>query len=278
MKTKLLLLTTILVSVFCLNAEAARTELKVSSYDNAPIVVFVDGAQYGPYTNVQNISNLYAGVHQMKVIALYTRPYGFQSMRKVIYSGPVNIADGFEVRARVMPNYQLRIDDMVSLAPQPGGYWGAQPVNGGGHGHNDQVGDGYLGNGYVGHVGDDTGGNCTGPVVAHPVHNPPPTNPIPVGPVAVPDYDFNQMLHTIQAQSFESTKMNITRQLLSQHYFTARQVERLMNAMSFESSRLEIAQLAYQSTVDPYNYYQVYDAFAFESSIVELNRYISSIS
>jgi hypothetical protein len=47
--------------------------------------------------------------------------------------------------------------------------------------------------------------------------------------------------------------------------------------MTFDSSRLELAKLAYLSTVDKENFWVVYDLFTFESSIVELNEYISRV-
>ncbi|MFM7055022.1 MAG: DUF4476 domain-containing protein, partial [Bacteroidota bacterium] len=57
--------------------------------------------------------------------------------------------------------------------------------------------------------------------------------------------------------------------------FTSRQVADMMGLMTFDSSRLELAKLAYGKTIDRENYWVVYNLFTFESSIVELNNYIS---
>jgi hypothetical protein len=47
-----------------------------------------------------------------------------------------------------------------------------------------------------------------------------------------------------------------------------------MLLFSFEDTRLEFAQYAYAYTLDLRNYYKLNDAFTFESSIDELNKYI----
>jgi hypothetical protein len=48
-----------------------------------------------------------------------------------------------------------------------------------------------------------------------------------------------------------------------------------MKLFSFESSRLEFAKFAYKYTWDINNYFLLNDAFDFESSIDELNKYIN---
>ncbi|HNQ83646.1 MAG TPA: DUF4476 domain-containing protein, partial [Bacteroidales bacterium] len=54
------------------------------------------------------------------------------------------------------------------------------------------------------------------------------------------------------------------------------QVKEIMKLFSFEESRLEFAKYAYGYTYDLSNFYIVNDAFSFESSIDELNKYIRS--
>jgi len=43
---------------------------------------------------------------------------------------------------------------------------------------------------------------------------------------------------------------------------------------AFEDSRLNFAKFAYAYTLDLGNFYKVNDAFTFETSVDELNRYI----
>lgn len=88
------------------------------------------------------------------------------------------------------------------------------------------------------------------------------------------DHEFGMLVNTISRLSFESSRMQITRQALASNYFSSSQVAELMRLMTFESTRLELAKLAWHKTVDQNRYYIVNDLFTFESSITELNHYI----
>lgn len=102
-------------------------------------------------------------------------------------------------------------------------------------------------------------------------------------PVPAPSYspmshsDFNNLRHSIESKTFESTRMEITKQVLSQRYVSTRQVMDLMNLLTFESSKLELAKFAFDRTIDKENYFRVNDSFTFESSIRELGDYIRSM-
>jgi hypothetical protein len=113
---------------------------------------------------------------------------------------------------------------------------------------------------------------CPGPVV----YNVPPYPPAPYY-VPMSDYDFNNLRQTIESKSFESTRMEIAKQVLSQRYVSTEQVINLMNLLTFESSKLELAKFAYSKTVDKENYFRVNNAFTFESSIHELDDYIRNM-
>ena len=120
------------------------------------------------------------------------------------------------------------------------------------------------------------------PLWNQPVHHQPVYHqPIVHHPVVAPDchytmneHEFGNLVYTISRLSFESSRVQIARQALAGNYFTAHQVSELMRLMTFESTKLEIAKLAYHKTVDQNNYYIVNDLFTFESSIMELNDYI----
>lgn len=111
--------------------------------------------------------------------------------------------------------------------------------------------------------------------------------PVPV--YVMPDYsgatgcpypmnpqDFAGIKASIESKSFETTKLEIAKQVLGQRCMTAGQVTEMMNCFDFESTKLDFAKFAYGRTFDLGNFYMVNDAFTFESSITDLNRYISS--
>jgi len=87
-------------------------------------------------------------------------------------------------------------------------------------------------------------------------------------------YDFSNALQSIASKSFEDTKLTIAKQILSSNCLTAAQVKQVMQKFSFESTKLDFAKFAFGRTVDRQNYFQLNDAFEFESSITELNQYI----
>lgn len=91
------------------------------------------------------------------------------------------------------------------------------------------------------------------------------------------DHSFNGLMNTLRGMHFESSKMSVARNAIRANRLSARQAADLVGVMTFDSSRLELAKMAYLSTVDKENFFLVYDVFTFESSIVELNEYISSV-
>jgi len=87
--------------------------------------------------------------------------------------------------------------------------------------------------------------------------------------------EFQQLKQSIQDVSFDASKLTVAKQAASYNMLTAQQVAELMELMTFESTRLELAKFAFQHTYDKSNYYVVNSSFHFESSIDELNEFIS---
>ncbi|MBL7950467.1 MAG: DUF4476 domain-containing protein [Flavobacteriales bacterium] len=90
------------------------------------------------------------------------------------------------------------------------------------------------------------------------------------------DTEFADVKKSIEAKSFEDSKMTLAKQVGANRCFTVAQVKGLMTLFSFEDSKLDIAKYAYERTYDIDNYYKVNDAFAFETSIDDLNEYIQA--
>jgi hypothetical protein len=89
-----------------------------------------------------------------------------------------------------------------------------------------------------------------------------------------PAPQFDHFLSAIHRQAFDRDKVAMATQYLNTHRVSSSQVTRLVNAMSFESSKVDVAMAAYQSTIDPQNYDMVYNAFAFSSSARKLDQFI----
>jgi Domain of unknown function (DUF4476) len=88
------------------------------------------------------------------------------------------------------------------------------------------------------------------------------------------DPQFNGLISQIHRSYFDSDRLIIAKQAIRAQGIYSDQVLKVMKEMSFESSRMELAQFAYGFCVDYENYYIVNDGFQFSSSIRELNEFI----
>ncbi len=100
--------------------------------------------------------------------------------------------------------------------------------------------------------------------------------PVPPPYQVISPEHFRQLKNTLRSVSFESTRLSIINQAISNNHLLSRQVRELMELAWFESSRLEIAKKAYPKTMDKENFRMVHVAFQFESSITALNRFIAN--
>jgi hypothetical protein len=89
--------------------------------------------------------------------------------------------------------------------------------------------------------------------------------------------DFDRAKASIASKSFDDTRLTMAKQIVGSNCLTSAQVEDIMRIFGFEETRLDFAKFAYVHTFDIGNYFQVNDAFQFESSIDELNAYIGSV-
>ena len=99
----------------------------------------------------------------------------------------------------------------------------------------------------------------------------------PVGcPMPMAEGDFRDLKSSIASKAFEESKMTIAKQVLRDHCLLTSQVKDLISLFTFEETKLDFAKYAYDYTYDRGNYFKVNDVFTFESSIEELNNYIST--
>lgn len=98
----------------------------------------------------------------------------------------------------------------------------------------------------------------------------------PIGcPYPMTDLDFQNVKETIASKNFEDSKLTIAKQVVSSTCLFSSEVKEIIELFDFESTRLEFAKYAYRYTFDLGNYYKINSAFQFESSIDELNEYIT---
>jgi hypothetical protein len=88
------------------------------------------------------------------------------------------------------------------------------------------------------------------------------------------DLELTDILSAASSRPFSSTRMEIVKTAIEGRMLEVEQVRSLMGLFTFESDRLAIAKMTYRNTIDRDRYYRLYDAFTFDSSIEELERYM----
>ena len=91
------------------------------------------------------------------------------------------------------------------------------------------------------------------------------------------DSDFNEAKQSVKSKTFEDSKLQIAKQIAKANCLLASQVKQIMKLFDYEESKLDFAKYAYKYTYDLNNYYKVNDAFEYELTIEELDKYIESI-
>lgn len=105
------------------------------------------------------------------------------------------------------------------------------------------------------------------------------TNPAPPHPLPclVSPAEFAQAKKAIENESFNNTKITLAKQIIeTKKCFSALQIKELVETISFESGKLDLAKFAYDYCIDPGNYYFLNDAFSFSSSKEELMNFIKN--
>lgn len=87
---------------------------------------------------------------------------------------------------------------------------------------------------------------------------------------------FQNAKTSIADKGFDETRLTMARQIAKSNCLTAVMIRDIMKTFGFEETRLDFARYAYEFCFDPANYFEVNNAFEFESSIEELNSYIES--
>jgi hypothetical protein len=252
----LIFTTAVVLGFSTVKANHLNSELNLKMYDNSPFTITFDNITYNSPAGTFVIGNVIPGNHYMKVSKTMYRHYGPIGMQKIVFCGNVNIPVNSKVFSLIdfYSNYNV-----MSVLPNY-----AEPVcdKGKGWDNNDEWGRGGCEgerNDEYGYDKDcEKGGGWMKPCGMNP-------------------YDFCNLKNSITGKAFESSRMAVAKQAIASNYMSSAQITELVELMTFETSKLDLAKFAYRFTIDKNNYYLVNDAFSFESSIRELAGYISRI-
>jgi hypothetical protein len=90
----------------------------------------------------------------------------------------------------------------------------------------------------------------------------------------VTDSQLNEQIRHLKSQSADSEKLRRAQDWMPSRYLSSLQVKAMAAAFADEGARLEFAQAAFSRTVDPENFYEVYDAFSSFSKVFRLHDFV----
>lgn len=108
-----------------------------------------------------------------------------------------------------------------------------------------------------------------------PAHYPQDSNPTCANKRPMNQADFNSALTTIKKQGFDDTRLKTAKQIAQSNCLNTNQIIAICEIFGFEDTKLEFAKFAFDSCVEPKNYFKINDIFSFSSNVDELTDYIS---
>ena len=249
MKTFFTLLTSLFMSIAVFAAAKPQSILTIKSADNADIRVVLDGKRFEPNDNAIMLRGIDDGHHTIKVFK--QKRNGIFNMTgkryELVYNTSINVKKRTHLFITIERNNRISMQESKIKKD-----WDSQDRawDNGRDDRNDRDyefdRDGQWGD-YDNHEGYASGMN---------------------------DREFKDVLKSIEKEWLESNKLKSASQVVKANNVTTAQVEQILLMFSFENNRLELAKQAYASTVDKRNYSRLFDLFSFNSSKVELERYI----
>lgn len=102
------------------------------------------------------------------------------------------------------------------------------------------------------------------------------TNTQPNTRTVMADYQFSQLLQTVNNQYNQGGKFNAINNAFNTtgNYFSTGQIRQLLTLVNSESDRLALAKLSYLRVIDPTNFTTLYDLLTSQASRNELNTYV----
>ena len=88
----------------------------------------------------------------------------------------------------------------------------------------------------------------------------------------LPQADVQGLTEALRSRPFDDSRLPLAKQALAQNSVRANELAQLINTLSFDKSRIELAEYGYSHVSDPQNFYRVYDALRYQSSIREVQQ------
>ncbi len=241
MKTTLLL-SCLFIQLFILKAQNRLTFYTV---DKSPFYLYIDNMIYNNWepSNSITIQNIDPANYNIRIVPVNTNQYSVLTL---------SILDEYEYVYKLIPV-------QGSLRP----------------------GSPFIGNKYLiklKKMEEIVDPYCSDPYNHNPTtyNSPLPPPPPAVAPLPTPNDQFQNILNSIQNQTFNENKLKVAKQIVSTNLLSVDQIRKIMKLFPFDDAKLEFSKYAYQYVYDPKNYYLLSSDFYFSSDAEELMEYIAT--
>ncbi len=214
--------------------------LNISMYDESEFFIVFDNTVYAQPGNFAEVDQIPPGEHTLK-ITLYDA--SMSAMGNVVYDGKIKIPSGFDTYAVIDEYNNLNIYKKVK--------YGFNRID----------------------CASETRKKCA--IAEGEKYKAPEEKYSECNYKVIKKDNYDELKDDINNRSFESSNISIVKTAIDKNLFLSEQIKELLGYFTFESNKLEIAKYAYAKVCDKNNFFKVYDAFNFESSIEELKNYIS---
>ena len=89
-------------------------------------------------------------------------------------------------------------------------------------------------------------------------------------------HNFNLGYSSIMRYVFDENRLVAAKRFVRNQHLSVNQVIKLMHVFTWEKTKLKFAKYAYKKTYDTENYFRVFDFLFFETSRIELDKFIEN--
>ncbi|MBL7683417.1 MAG: DUF4476 domain-containing protein [Flavipsychrobacter sp.] len=243
---KKLLFTLILMAVTVANlfAQSRRSIIKVRLSDNSRLAVSINDRYYDKQGTSITIGDLPAGRHYIKIYRYVPYATGRGGKARVVYSGGIRLSEGTISEF----TYDVRRNEIYATTEFIDDTYDDRRDDRRDDRYDDRRDDRYE-------ERDDIYNNRRGRVWTQ--------------------QDMSDLKKRVDDRMMDGEKQKLMQSVLQDRRYTTEQMRTMLNWLSFESTKVEVAKWGYDNVSDKQNYWKLESEFTFSSSKDEFNNYIN---
>lgn len=243
---KKLLFTLILMAVTVANlfAQSRRSIIKVRLSDNCRLAVSINDRYYDKQGTSITIGDLPAGRHYIKIYRYVPYATGRGGKARVVYSGGIRLSEGTISEF----TYDVRRNEIYATTEFIDDTYDDRRDDRRDDRYDDRRDDRYE-------ERDDIYNNRRGRVWTQ--------------------QDMSDLKKRVDDRMMDGEKQKLMQSVLQDRRYTTEQMRTMLNWLSFESTKVEVAKWGYDNVSDKQNYWKLESEFTFSSSKDEFNNYIN---